>query len=189
MTSLHVVLPSPMLRAGEWLAVLRARLESRGLAAPVLAVTLRAPELARHAPRPLDLLVPEPKAHRALPPLVAELVAELGPDSVGMLGLVDTWVPQGRTRLVPFGAAQEVLTRHPLVTSALEPTRLVEPSRMARDSLAHLRLLTRVEGAEWWRRPSEIKDMASAWVGTKQEGALAWVELREEEALLRGWID
>jgi hypothetical protein len=32
-------------------------------------------------------------------------------------------------------------------------------------------------------------DLASAWVGSKHGGALAWVELREDGAALHGWID
>jgi hypothetical protein len=103
------------------------------------------------------------------------------------------------------------------VTSALEPTRLAKPSRVARDALTHVRLLARVEAAEWWRRTLAdepvVIDLASAWIARMPEGtghdgtiarmpegtghdgtiartgALAWVELRGEEALRRGWID
>ncbi len=205
-TSLHVVLPMPVVRAEDLLAVLRARLENFAMAGPALSVTLRAPELARQESRPLDLLVPEPKAQRALPLLVAELGAELGLHCVGTLGLVDTWVPEQRTKLVPFGANPGGCTRHPLLTAALEPTRMTKPSRLELGALGHMsshvRLLGRIEGVGWWRRGGsgsttsqkirrvpEGFDLAAAWIGSKHEGGLAWVELYKDEARLRGWID
>jgi protein ImuB len=181
--SLTMVLPSPMARAGDLLAVVRARLEGCTLAAPVLAVTLRAPELARSPGRPLDLLEPEPRALGALPLLVAELAAELGEGVVGTLALVDTWSPAERTRLVPLErfetsarhagpagppapAAANVSAPggHPLETSALEPSRLVasfssssssgSSSHVPRDALDGARLLARVEANAWWQRPA-----------------------------------
>jgi protein ImuB len=71
---LSMILPSPIVRAADLLSIVRVRLDGCSLPAPVLAVTLRAPELARAPGRTLDLLSPGPKAHRALPRLVAELV-------------------------------------------------------------------------------------------------------------------
>ena len=103
-STLTAVLSAPLSRAADLLAVLRVRLEQHTLAAPALVVTLRAPELARAPGRTLDLLEPEPRATRALPRLVAELAAELGAARVGVLALSDTWSPDERTRLVPYGA-------------------------------------------------------------------------------------
>ncbi|HEY3822186.1 MAG TPA: DNA polymerase Y family protein [Polyangiaceae bacterium] len=187
-STLPLVLSAPLSRAADLLAVLRVRLEHHTLAAPVLAVALRAPELARAPGRTLDMLEPEPRATLALPRLVAELAAELGPVRVGVLALCDTWSPDERTRLVPYGAPLPP-PRHAQCTSTLEPTRLVETSRVTLEQLASVRLLARFEATEWWRRGPRRRDLAAAWFGWHREGALAWVELGEEDALIRGWVD
>ena len=187
-STLTAVLSAPLSRAADLLAVLRVRLEQHTLAAPALVVTLRAPELARAPGRTLDLLEPEPRATRALPRLVAELAAELGPARVGVLALCDTWSPDERTRLVPYGAPAAA-TRHAMGTSALEPSRLVEPSHVLREELTSVIPLARYEATEWWRRGSRRRDLAAAWIGSGGEGALAWVELGEDVVLVRGWVD
>ena len=192
---LSVALPSPLARAADLLAVLRVRLERHTLAAPAMAVTLRAPELAGGTSRTLSLLEPEPKAERALPRLVAELSAELGTARVGVLTLVDTWAPGERTRLVaPASRADDgrrppPSPKHALVTSALEPTRLVTPSRRSLVELAQVRVLARVEAVEWWRRGPARRDVAAAWACSERGGALAWVELDDDDAVVMGWVD
>jgi protein ImuB len=201
---LCIVLPSPIARAADLLAVVRARLEGCSLEAPVLAVTLRIPELARASSRTLDLLTPEPKADHALPRLIGELVAEFGEGAVGILALVDTWVPTDRTRLVPSLGMPSVdktvdrtrkgvaKPRHALTTSALEPSRLVKPSHVSRSALARAHHIARVEAVEWWANRSSSqgcvrRDLFAAWI----DGALGWLELRDsnEKPLLCGWID
>jgi protein ImuB len=208
---IEVALPVPIVRAADLFAVVRARLERLDLPAPVLAVTLRALELSSARARALDLLAPEPRADRTLPPLVAELTADLGASSVGTLALADKWSPDERTRLVPFGAAKPV--GYPaagaadvpssLVTSAIEPSRLVHTSRpLSRplDSFDGMALLARLEAVEWWRQSGPRRDFCAAWDGA----GLAWVEVRstterstcesgqksvEKECWVRGWID
>jgi protein ImuB len=198
------------------LAVARIRLEREVLAAPVVAVTLRAPDLAVSAPRTIDLLTPEPKADRALPRLVAELAADLGAANVGTLELNDTWVPDERTRLVPFGVPRGLghAGRHALVTTAIEPSRLVDPVLVPFKGLADLDLLARIDAVQWWRRDAGRRDLAAGWLKVDPSGrygsALAWVEIAsssgqvapgkrgeprpsgqriDENATLRGWFD
>jgi protein ImuB len=203
-STVGAVMPTPLARAADLLAVLRTRLERCELHAPVLAVTLRAPELSASASRTGSLLTPEPKAERTLPRLVAELGAELGLARVGVLALVDTWSPDERTRLVPTERIEqgekEKRRREtsfspplPVFTSpsnvALEPTRLAPPSRVPREELSSVLPLARFEAVEWWRRPARRRDLAAAWMGTPRDGALAWVELGDDGAIVRGWID
>jgi protein ImuB len=195
LSSLEVVLPVPLARAADLLAVVRARLEHHVVAAPVLAATLRATELARAEGRNLELLSPEPRVDRALPRLVAELSAELGPSRVGVLALADTWVPDERTRLVRYGSPPE-RTRAPAVTSALEPTRLVPSRPVPRDAFVPVRPLARIATVEWWRRAPRRRDLLAAWMSPAERAqkmtchALAWVELRDDgEASVRGWVD
>jgi protein ImuB len=218
-STLDIVIPSPVLRASDLRAIVRTRLEREVLTAPVVAATLRAPVLATAVSRSLDLLTPEPKAHRALPRLVAELAADLGIANVGTLELKDTWVPDERSHLLPFGAPRVTFhsVQHALVTSALEPSRLVNPVRVPSSSLFDVELLARIDGVEWWRRGAGQHNLAVAWTALDPSGrcgnALAWVELAsiseemgprphpgnersqrprktdEEDAAVRGWID
>ncbi len=223
--SIDVALPVPILRATDLFAVVRTRLERLDLPAPVLSVTLRALELSSSRPRALDLLAPEPKAERALTPLVAELTADLGAASVGTLVLADTWSPDERTRLMPFGGTSISALRHAaggtgpyaaagaadvpsaLVTSAIEPSRLVHSARRLckpLDPQEGVTLLARLDAVEWWRRHSPRRDFCAVWDGA----GLAWVEVRsvttteraaaagetagesgEKACWVRGWID
>jgi protein ImuB len=214
-----VALPVPIVSASDLFAVVRTRLERIDLPAPVLALTLRAHELSSSRPRALDLLAPEPKAERALTPLVAELTADLGTASVGMLALADTWSPYERTRLVPCratwvssgfqpAAAGAADVPSALVTSAIEPSRLLHSARplhKSLDSLEGMAILTRLDAIEWWRQLLPPRDFCAAWDGA----GLAWVEVRsatptegaaastreiagesgERACWVRGWID
>jgi len=196
--SIELALPAPVAKAADLFSVVRTRLDRVELAAPVLAVTLRALDLALAAPRPLDLLEPEPKADRALPRVVAELVADLGASRLGTLALVDTWAPDERTRLVPMGERSSVGPGPWRVTSAIEPSRLIAPVRLSIESLARSSslLLARFDGVEWWRRRCVRRDFWAAWLvdpsGPRESApaALAWIEIEPRgNGWLRGWID
>lgn len=158
-------------------------------------MTLRATELVRKDARSLDLFIAEPKADRALPRLAAELAAELGDDRVGTLVLANTWLPEGRTRLVPYRKAQTALVKGP----AAAPTRglllrMPEPARLlampiACSAVHGAKLLIRVEAIEWWRRGLGSHDYVVAW--RNEERALAWIEIDRatNEACVHGWMD
>jgi protein ImuB len=180
-SAFELALPVPVIRTADLFAVVRTRLEHMDLPAPVLAVTLRALELSPAKSRPLDFLAPEPKAARALGPLVAELVADFGASSVGTLALVDTWTPEERTRLAPFAGlgglgakAAAASSPMPSMASAVEPSRVVPPRRKSLDSFEDCWLLTRYEAVEWWQRGMHRRDFCAAWDGS----SLAWIELR-----------
>jgi protein ImuB len=196
--AVELALPAPIARAADLFSVVRTRLDRVELPAPVLAVTLRALDLAPVVARPLDWLAPEPKAERALPRVVAELVADLGPSRLGTLALVDTWAPDLRTRLVPLGERPAAGRRTRMVTSALEPSRLVAPVHLSIESIARSSalLLARFDGVEWWRRRGGRRDFWAAWrvdprdVPDPAPSALAWIEVGPQgDGWLRGWID
>jgi protein ImuB len=213
LSTLDVTLPSPIARASDLFAVVKIRLEREAVLAPIVAVTLRAAELASAPVRGLDLFAPESKALRALPQLVAELTAELGEMNLGTLALGDSWVTHERTRLLPYGAgfsrsASRSSSRAPsrsppcLTTAALEPTRLVPPFFVPMSELENVELLLRIEAVQWWRLGFQQRDFIAAWLPTGTDGALAWLEVydhsscssrcsrgRGHEARLRGWID
>src|SRR5262249_16909183 len=123
-------LPAPLSGASDLLAALRPKIERTVLEAPVLRAKLRAPVLVHQRALALSLFEPEPKADRALPRLVGELVSDLGVDRVSTLVLGDSWIPEDRSLLVPFGAAEKTKKkskkkRGHLLSSVPEPTRLL----------------------------------------------------------------
>jgi protein ImuB len=191
-------LPAPLSSASDLLAALRPKIERLVLAAPVLGAKLRAPVLVHKRAAALSLFEPQPKAERALPRLVAELVADLGPDAVCRLVLGDSWVPEDRSRLVAFGASEkrpEKKKRRHMLSSVPEPSRLLaEPRNVPREGVRVTRHLSRLESVEWWKEvPSERGparrpvDYVQAWT---DEGA-AWVEMDRTTGAMRvrGWFD
>ena len=191
-STLDLVLPAPIASATDLFAVVRTRIERLEVQAPVLVVTMRAFDLVPAVARTLDLLTPEPRADRALPRLVGELAADLGGLRIGTLALVDTWVPDERTRLVPFGQPAPEPRRRS-TTSALEPSRIIPPVRVSFDTLQQQGgtrpvPLVRLAGVEWWRRGHHQRDYVAAWL-PEPHGALAWIEVGDKNAWLRGWLD
>lgn len=190
------LLPAPLSAAGDLLAAMRPRLERLVLRAPVLAAKLRAPTLVHKPQAALSLFEAQPKADRALPRLVAELAADLGPQAVGVLVLGDSWVPEDRSRFVSLEQAKDMAPkkkRRHLVSTVPEPTRILPvPEPVPRDSVKIVRHLSRNEGLEWWKQLPEDKklravDHVYAWVAD----AAAWVEIdrRSGQARVRGWFD
>ena len=195
-------LPAPLSAASDLLAALRPKIERLELLAPVLRARLRAPVLVQKRAAALALFEPQPKAERALPRLIGELVSDLGADAVSMLELGDSWVPEERSRLVPFevrprnaSAKIERRRRRRLLSSVPEPTRLLaEPRVVSRDAVRVTRHLARVESVEWWKLPPGKAgverhpiDYVQAWT---EDGA-AWVEIDRARNVMRirGWFD
>ncbi len=200
-TIVAIDLPAPLARASDLLAALRPKIERLVLDAPVLGARLRAPVLVHQRALPLSLFEPQPKAERALPRLVAELTADLGPEAVSTLVLGDSWIPEDRSKLVAFGTAEKEtggrsggakrrLPRH-LLSSVPEPTRLLaEPEPVSREGVRVTRHLSRLESVEWWKEPPSDRpsgsvrralDYVHAWT---DEGA-AWVEIDRATGAMR----
>jgi protein ImuB len=187
--SLPIAIPTPLASAPELFAIARARVEAWTIPAPILAVTLRAPELARKEGRALDLFEPEAKADRALPRLVAELAADLGDRSVGTLALVNTWVPEERSTLLPYGTKRVPESPHaPLVSPAPEPSRVLGAPFPA-EGVDPVHLLARIEAVAWWRLGLSARDFMEAW--SRRDERMAWVEVDRAtgEARVMGWMD
>jgi protein ImuB len=194
---LNQPLAAPLAGAPEMLSVLRSRIESFTIEAPILTVTLRVTEMVERGATPLHLFVPEAKASRALPRLVAELEAELGPGRVGILALTNRWLPHERSRLIPIGsspiAVPHVLAspdspRGSLLSGAVEPTRLlVRPIPFGNGVEPKVRV--RQASVEWWTGEVRTCDFATAWIDSIP--AMAWVEIdaRSRQAWIRGWMD
>lgn len=207
-------LPAPLSSAGDLLAALRPKIERLTLRAPVLTLKLRAPVLVHTAAAALSLFEPQPKAERALPRLVAELVSDLGPEAVCSLVLGDGWLPEARSRLVPFqmggqmargqvgrglGATPSAADRRrprDLLSSVPEPTRLLaEPIGVSRDEVRVMRHLGRLESVEWWREPPRAPGSAERravdYVKAWWEEGPAYVEIDRATGKMRisGWFD
>lgn len=197
---LPVRLAAPIQRAADVLAVLRARVESYVFPAPVLAVALRATALVPHEYQARDLFVPEARAERALPQLVAELTAELGDARVGVFAVDDRWPLESRSDLRPFAQAappRPGRVRAKLVSRALEPVQLLRtpvplpctPSSVASSPGRCVHLLARSEAVEWWRAPPRSLDHLALFVPELE--ALAWA-IRDRatgETTLLGYLD
>ncbi len=194
-----VDLPSPLSAAGDLLVALRPKIERHVLRAPVLGAKLRAAQLVHKPAAALSLFDPEPRATRALPRLVAELAADLGPDAVGRLVLGDAWSPEERSVFAPFTSSRPGASpserhgkkRRHLLSSVPEPSRvLAEPHPVPRDAIKIVRHLTRLEAVAWWKRmptPKKGVDHVQAWT---EEGS-AWVEIDRASGATRilGWFD
>lgn len=209
-------LPAPLSGASDLLAALRPKIERVALDAPVLRARLRAPVLVHRRALTLSLFEPEPKAERALPRLVGELVSDLGADRVSTLVLGDSWNPEDRSRLAPFGrldVERKAKKRRHMLSSVPEPTRLLaEPRVVSRDSIRVTRQLSRLEAIEWWKtlpRPVDADAVAHGrgpkplpngarslsarvdYVQAWTDDGEAWVEIDRTSgaARIRGWFD
>jgi hypothetical protein len=99
-------LASPLWREEEIRRVVASRLERTKLGAPSLALQLEAPAVIRALGRQLELSrvsggVTGEKGLESLPVVLAELVADIGKDNVGVLTLVDAHRPEAQSVLAP----------------------------------------------------------------------------------------
>jgi protein ImuB len=194
---LNLAFSAPLTEAAELLRVVRARLDSYTIEAPILSVRLRGLETVPLGRTQLHIFVPESKAEQAIPRLAAELEVRLGTGTVGTLQLANRWLPDRRSLLVPLSASRalqhlglSVPDSHAgaLISGALEPTRwLSQP--VPCPSLVEVRVVARLEAGEWWERGVLQRDYGTAWI--ESVPAVAWVELdhARKVVFIRGWVD
>ncbi len=197
-------MPAPLNRTEDLLRTLRARLDHLELQAPVLGIRLEATLLV-HAPHiQLDLSRDVTASPNALPVLLAELAAEIGPDRIGTLCLVNTHRPEARSSLRPLTSIQTSLPP----SSPTDITRLLPtPVALGRQPLCPGRLLVidplppmevqlvhfdiRLDDVEWWTPNPFSRDYFRVWMNGGGMGASAWVyrDRHRGTLLLHGWSD
>lgn len=206
MTS-RIDLPAPVDRPEDLLRTLRARLDQVQLLAPVVGLRLEAPVVVR-APRvQLDLSRDVTARPDALPVLLAELAAELGPDRIGVLSLADVHRPEARSTLQParcapcpatppapgFGGDVTRLLPEPmpLGRGKLTPGRLLVLERLAPLEVSRVRFDVRLDAVQWWTSDPCSRDYFRVWLRSGPHGAQAWMyrDRVQGTIFLHGWHD
>jgi protein ImuB len=195
--TMAVRLPVGLYKAHELLAVFKVKLDNFRIAAPARELSLRVVYADKLVARNLNLFQTEAKAMRELPRLSAEIAAEIGEGRVGTLEMVDTWLPEQRSRLVPYGKPRKKAKVG--LGSELCSQHVPEPSRWLRQPLEHrawrpIRRLQRLAYVNWWQEPSSVsmgnvRDCVAAW---SQQMGLVWVEQSPDQrgsSVVRGFFD
>lgn len=213
----EIELPVPLGFAEELLRTVRAKLEQLELGAPVRRVRLALDGLGPAVHRQLDLSRQTSLNPHALPTLLAELSAWLGPGRVGTLRWADSHRPEAKSVLVPVdplrkpSATVPARPAGPVWLQAPEPTRLLTlPSYLGKlkagelvsvDSgwfiIDRLRLDMRLDRVEWWTSEPLSRDYARAWLHTgaadhsASEYSEAWVfvDRTTGRGFLHGWFE
>ena len=202
-------LPTAIHRADELLRIVRVRLETASLSAPVVGMRIEATMLATTDRVQLDI------SHRgsidpyALPSLLAELSSEIGSENLGTLGIVDSHRPEARSVLRP--ACSNTLHRRGVVSDAVMlpvATRLLSSAiplnltsldiggQFAAKSLLSMRIENsqfhhRLSDVEWWTTVPVSRDYHFIWVSRGASVACAWVYRDHSSGTynLHGWIE
>jgi protein ImuB len=103
-TVLRFALAAPLYREEQLRRIVSSRLERVKLPAPSVGLKLEAPVLTEAVQRQLEFgefLSGTTGAEEELPLIVAEIVADIGEDRVGVLEVVDSHRPEAQSKLVP----------------------------------------------------------------------------------------
>ena len=188
-------LSAPLRTSVELMSVIRARIESYALSAPVLAVTLRAAKLVSYEFRARDLFTLETRAELALPRLASELAADIGENRVGMFALENSWNPARRAALIPH-ASRPKKSKEPkdspptrLTTRAIEPVRFLQQPLPYEGAIPKASFLGRREAVEWWRAPAPPQDDLAIFIPELE--TMAWVvcDRQTKQMTIWGYIE
>ena len=173
----EIELSSALAHEADLFRVLKAKLESSSLPAPVTTLSLAATQVVR-APRvQLDLGCDVSVSPDALPTLLAELSAEIGPSSFGVFHLVTTYRPEARAELLPPSACgdrgtsltldeQLPLRLLPCPVPLSQPLAIGESISVGGCSfrVEDLRRTLRFDQVEWWTASPLCRDYACVWL-------------------------
>lgn len=206
----RIELPAPLSHEADLFRATKAKLDTLVLEAPVKTLSVAAVQVTR-APRvQLDLGRDAAVSPDALPVLLAELSAELGPSRLGVLSPIAAHRPEARAKLVPAdarSAGRQIALALPLPTDDRLPTRLL-PCSVAlpmglpapgnalpidgsfftvESSRGHFRL----DQIEWWTREPVARDYARVWLSAPRTHVEAWIyrDRTTGEAFLQGFYD
>jgi protein ImuB len=208
---MQIDLPAALSHADDLLRTLKAALEQRQLGAPALGMLLAAPRLMRAASVQLDLSRTVTASPDALPVLLAEVAAEIGPDRVGVLAIQSSYRPEGRSILRPvlstssspgesavIGGLGSSVTR--LLTAVVSMGRgpitagrllICGPSQPLQ--VQSVQFDARLDGIEWWTGSPVSRDYVRVWLTARgrQGVATAWAytDRDTQESWLHGWLD
>jgi protein ImuB len=208
--------PAPIVHAEDLERTVRARLERCEIGAPAVGMALEAPLVTR-APRvQLDLGRDATVSPDALPVLLAEVAAEIGPERVGTLRLGRAHRPEARSALRPvlstsappcpapvapgepggpslgWHTTRLLPAAAPIGGARLEVGQLVLLGATPPFELRGVRLDARLDALEWWTGSPLRRDYARVWLaGARGDGATAWVYVDRElgESYLHGWLE
>lgn len=202
--ALSFKLASPLFHAEDLERVLRPRLQKQTLIAPTLGLSLQATSVteARFCQLGLRLGESSPMATdpRCLAVLVAELTADIGSDSVGVLALRESHLPEKCSALLPLCSARVSEEVSQKASSPISPeravflpelpwvpTRLFEPPievhapirkselwviRERAFIVSKIQFEQRLEGVEWWAQNRIFRDYFRVWLAEpRQPGA------------------
>lgn len=203
--SLSFRLASPLFHAEDLERVLRPRLQKQTLIAPTLGLSLQATSVTEARFCQLGLMgksgsagsewsCPMATDPRTLAVLVAELTADVGSDSVGVLALQDSHLPEKSSALLPFcselsgdrtktpavaPSAVDPSTAEALLELPRVPTRLFEPPIEVHApirkselwviferafTISKIHFEQRLEGVEWWNQNRIFRDYFRVWL-------------------------
>lgn len=209
---LVIELPLPLGSADELLRAVRAKLEACELHAPVRSVVLELRALSPRVETQLALTRGKHADPGALPVLLAELSATLGPERVGVLRWADSHRPEAQSVLVPVATGPLEQAREAM--DAGGPPRvtrlLAAPVTLGRLAAGQLVMLeqhpfvvdrvefeARLDRVEWWTGTPVSRDYLRVGLQPKgardpsHEHADAWAYLEpgSELAWLQGWFE
>lgn len=205
--SISIELPTPLHREAALFRVLKAKLESLALEAPLQSLDIAATGITR-APRiQLDLGRETTASPEALPTLLAELSAELPPSRFGVFRLLPSHRPEARAELVPpfLGRSAAPSLLLPASDARLPARLLPDPAFIAGPlsvgrsfpvescvfTVSAIERHIRLDHVEWWSESPLSRDYACVWLLASSTYVEAWIfrDRHTGERYLHGYFD